>query len=120
MRDKRDLFEILLDQLQIGDSHVMDQLTPVRLDHVDVISQENTWHFYLEADQRLHPEIYQIFTAHLYDAFKDIARTEVTWNFLKDDLSDEDRQTYWFAVYSTLAHEKPLIKAALALSLIHI
>ena len=114
MRDKRDLFEILLDQLQIGDSHVMDQLTPVRLDHVDVISQENTWHFYLEADQRLHPEIYQIFTAHLYDAFKDIARTEVTWNFLKDDLSDEDRQTYWFAVYSTLAHEKPLIKAALA------
>ncbi|WP_028125824.1 PolC-type DNA polymerase III [Eremococcus coleocola] len=114
MRDKRHLFEVLLQQLQIKEENILQQLEDVELERVDVIANQGDWHFYLRSPQRVHPEVYQIFHAHMLDAFQGIASIEIHWAFAQDNLDDDLLQHYWFAVYSVLGREKPIIKAALA------
>ncbi|MGO4937911.1 PolC-type DNA polymerase III [Fundicoccus sp. Sow4_H7] len=113
MADQRQLFEILLEHIQITDQDILAHLKDIEIDHVDVFAQTNQWHFYLVGNKRIHPDAYQIFMHHIHKAFEEIAQIEVWWNFDNDSIDIDVISHYWFAIYSVLAAEKPFLKAAM-------
>ncbi|UUX34636.1 PolC-type DNA polymerase III [Fundicoccus culcitae] len=113
MADQRQLFEILLEQIQITDQDILAHLKDIEIDHVEVYAQSSQWHFYLTGRKRIHPDAYQIFLRHMFKAFEEIAHIEVWWNFEDDHIDSDVISHYWFAIYSVLASEKPFLKAAM-------
>ncbi|WP_124057316.1 PolC-type DNA polymerase III [Vaginisenegalia massiliensis] len=112
--DQDNLFNHLLDQLQIEDEDILAVLADTQIDHVDVYAQSGQWHFYLASPKRIHPHAYEIFMHHLHQAFSSIADVEVWWSFEDGEIDETTSLAYWQAVQTILGNQKPFIKACLS------
>ncbi|MGX7091398.1 PolC-type DNA polymerase III [Hutsoniella sourekii] len=113
MEDKRSLFKVLLDQIQLNNEDLRDHLQAASVVKVDIMVQSKAWHFYLRNPKRIHPDAYQIFQEKIQSAFHEVGDIEVYWQFDEDSPDQEVIQHYWFAMLSSLYKEKPFIKACL-------
>lgn len=113
MMDKTELFQHLLNQIQLQDEDILDALSQTAIEHVDILAQSNQWHFHLKSAERFHPHVYNVFIHHLRMAFSAIAKVEVWWQFDHDQLTDETILDYWTAVLSVVSMEKPFVKTLL-------
>lgn len=104
---------ILIEQIDIKDEELLKQLAPVTLKQVDVYVKDKQWNFQLKAPHRIKPELYQILQTRITQAFRDIAKVEIEWEFDEDEIDDQVIQEYWFAIYSALGYEKPYIKSCM-------
>lgn len=114
MRDKRQLFEILLEQIQINNPDVVEHLKDTIIDRVDIYSVSDQIIFYLSNPSRIHPDVYRIFQSVLSDSFSSIASVEVWWDFKEDQLNKQIVLDYFKAVQSVIGDSKPFIKAAMS------
>ena len=87
--DKTELFQHLLNQIQLHDEDILDALSQTAISHVDILAQSNQWHFHLKSAERFHPHVYNVFIHHLRMAFSAIAKVEVWWEFDQDQLTDD-------------------------------
>lgn len=113
MKDKRELFEVLLKQIQLEDSDLVEHLSQVSIQNVEIYSQSKEWHFYLQAPHRIHPDVYYLFQDQLVHQFSKIAKVEVWWEFEEGNLQGEALETYWQAVAKVLQWENPFLKMVL-------
>lgn len=114
MNDNRQLFEHLIEQIQIKDQDIVMALKEVELDRVDVYAESRQWNFYLNSTKRIHPDAFQIFMHHIREAFREIVDIEVWWKFEEDDLSGQVVLDYWKAVQSIFAVERPFLKTVMS------
>lgn len=113
MKENQELFNILLQQLQIKDEDVLKELDAVQMTKVDVHPNKKEWHFYLSAPKRLHPHVYEMFQHALEASFTDIATPSAWWQFPKEHATKETLIDYWPTLYRLMSRHYPLLEGLL-------
>ncbi|TLQ40487.1 PolC-type DNA polymerase III [Ruoffia tabacinasalis] len=114
MADKRELFELLLEHIQLNDEEIVEELQHTEIETVNILAQSNQWHFTFTSPNRIHPNVYQIFQHHILKAFEHIGKVETWWLFEEDSLETNNILEYWYAIMSVIAQEKPFIRSILS------
>lgn len=103
MADKRELFELLLEHIQLNDEEIVEELQHTEIETVNILAQSNQWHFTFTSPNRIHPNVYQIFQHHILKAFEHIGKVETWWLFEEDSLETNNILEYWYAIMSVIA-----------------
>ena len=115
MNQEQSLFQVLLQQIGIDNPDVLQSLKGIEIKRVDVYAASDQWLFHLDAPQRVHPDVYQIFMTGMRNAFAEIVQTEVWWHYeTLHQLTAEQTMEYWMAVRQTLIAENPFLRVTLA------
>ena len=67
MNDNRQLFELLIEQIQINDADILAAIKTVEIEKVDVYPDSRLWHFYLKSPKRIHPDACLLYTSDAAD-----------------------------------------------------
>lgn len=113
MKKHHELFNILLQQLQIKDEDVLSELEQVQMTKVDVHPNKKEWHFYLSSSKRVHPHVYEVFQHSLEEAFQDIALAHAWWEFPKEQSTKDILEDYWPTLYHMISRHHPLLEGLL-------
>nr|WP_219914556.1 PolC-type DNA polymerase III [Thalassobacillus sp. CUG 92003] len=102
--------ELLLEQIQLPEELKTAHFQDSSLQQLDIYKLEKKWHFHFNIQKALPPSVYQLFTANLQEAFKDIAT--VDWTFYTDSkkLAEDDVCDYWGLFIQTLEQLSPAYK----------
>src|SRR5690554_6021124 len=100
MSNKRELFELLLEHIQLTEEEIVSDLGQTEIKTVNILAQSNQWHFTFTSGERLHPNTYQIFQHHIRQAFEHIGSVETWWEFTEDSLDNDKLLEYWYAIMS--------------------
>ncbi len=114
MSDNRQLFELLVEQIQINDADILAAIKEVEIDRVDVYPESRMWHFYLTSPSRIHPDAFRIFTHHVKTAFSEIADIDIWWEFEEDSINSQVILDYWQAIQAVFGVERPFLKNCLS------
>ncbi|MCY7004302.1 PolC-type DNA polymerase III N-terminal domain-containing protein, partial [Enterococcus faecium] len=114
MSEKRDLFEKLLEQIQLEEAEKNHPLlTAGEMDSVVVHRKSRLWEFTLHFSKILPIMLYRSLTQHLTIAFKDIAQVKL--NILADDQTFDEQllQDYWAQALENQQCDTPLAQQVL-------
>ncbi|MBS4457014.1 PolC-type DNA polymerase III [Tuanshanicoccus lijuaniae] len=111
--EEKQLFQHLLEQLQINDKDLLQSLAKTEIDKVEILATTKQWRFFLKSEALIHPDVYKIFMHLLKETFEPIAHVDVWWRFEQVNWSDEVLRDYWLAALAVLAKDKPFVKAIL-------
>lgn len=114
MSEKRDLFEKLLEQIQLEEAERNHPLlTAGEMDSVVVHRKSRLWEFTLHFSKILPIMLYRSLTQHLTIAFKDIAQVKL--NILADDQTFDEQllQDYWAQALENQQCDTPLAQQVL-------
>ena len=114
MTDKRNMFEFLLDHIQLNDADVRALLSDAEVERLDIHVQDGQWKFKIHNPKRVHPDIIRIFLSHLRKAFTQIAETQVWWSFSQSESETEYLQEYVHFIFNEVTRSHPFIKSALS------
>ncbi|MRI82641.1 PolC-type DNA polymerase III [Aerococcaceae bacterium DSM 109653] len=114
MNDNRQLFELLIEQIQINDADILAAIKTVEIEKVDVYPDSRLWHFYLKSPKRIHPDAFSIFSHHVKSAFSEIATVDIWWEFEDNYVDSQVILDFWQAIQSVFGQEKPFLKNCLS------
>lgn len=114
MTDKRNMFEFLLDHIQINDTDVRALFSDAEVERLDIHAQNGLWKFHISNPKRVHPDIIRIFLGHLRKAFAQIADTEVWWSFSCSDNTESFLPEYISFIFMEVTRTHPFMNHALS------
>jgi DNA polymerase-3 subunit alpha (Gram-positive type) len=91
---KKEKLNLLLEQIHMPE----DQLGYFKnsyLNKLIVMKEKRIWHFYIQSDQILPYQVYEIFQVKLKEAFQDIAHINLTIETSDQTLNEEEFLRYW-------------------------
>ncbi len=119
MTDKRNLFEYLLDHIQLNDENVRKGLKEVTVKKVDILANSGAWHFYLTTPDRVSADFMMILHHHIKLAFVNIADIEVWWEFENNTFDPKELVEIWSTIASQLGKDYPFLKNTFQNSRVH-
>lgn len=98
---KSEKMNVLLRQLQIPQDIIDVYFQHSMLEKVHVHKKSKLWHFYIQVEKVLPPEVFRLLQSKMGETFQPIAKTDFTITAKDSTVSDEIISNYWKVFVST-------------------
>lgn len=110
LREQKERFQLLLQQIQLTDDSVQTYFVEARIDKLIVERESKMWHFDFSLNQILPFSVYQLFAAKLSQAFSHIATIKFAIKVNTPQFSEALVHDYWaYALSELQGINSPLI-----------
>ena len=107
---KQEQMKILLEQLHMPEEYRESHFKDARFKRLDVYKKTETWHFHIRVKHVLPYTIYQLLRAKLHEAFRHIAKTDLTIDTEDSDCPLDTVREYWHDFLHTMDNISPAYK----------